>query len=125
LFYCKVPVWSPDGDQISFASDRFGNHDVFIVPAGGGEIRRLTHTSVDDVPTGFSPDGSDVYFASRRLGDPAATFFDGGISGQQLYAVPAAGGRERLVIPTPALAAQQDPEGGRFLYENIMSPEQP
>ena len=31
--YESSPVWSPDGKQIAFASDRFGNTDVFVMPA--------------------------------------------------------------------------------------------
>lgn len=125
LFYSKAPFWSPDGEYIAFSSDRFGKLDVFIVRATGGEIRRLTYTSVDDSPTGFSADGTLVYFSSRRLGDAVATFHDGGIIGLQLYAVPATGGRERLVIPTPAVGSRQDATGDRFIYESISSPEQP
>jgi tricorn protease len=30
------PVWSHDGRSIAFASDRYGNFDVFVMPAGGG-----------------------------------------------------------------------------------------
>lgn len=33
--YESNPVWSPDGKQIAFASDRFGNFDLFIMPADG------------------------------------------------------------------------------------------
>jgi len=35
-----MPVWSRDGRQIAFASDRYGNFDVFVIPAEGGEARR-------------------------------------------------------------------------------------
>ena len=30
------PVWSPDGKQIAFASDRMGSLDVFVVSKDGG-----------------------------------------------------------------------------------------
>jgi tricorn protease len=40
--YNGYPVWSHDGKTLAFASDRFGNFDVFIMPASGGEARRLT-----------------------------------------------------------------------------------
>src|SRR5215471_7080934 len=35
------PRFSPDGKWIAFSSARHGNHDVFVIPAGGGEARRL------------------------------------------------------------------------------------
>ena len=44
--YEANPVWSPDGKQIAFASDRNGNFDLFIMPADGGAARRLTYHSV-------------------------------------------------------------------------------
>src|SRR3954466_4968042 len=31
-----MPVWSHDGKSIAFASDRYGNFDVFVIPAAGG-----------------------------------------------------------------------------------------
>jgi Tol biopolymer transport system component len=31
-----MPVWSHDGKSIAFASDRYGNFDVFVMPATGG-----------------------------------------------------------------------------------------
>jgi len=36
------PVWSHDGKYIAFASNRYGNFDVFVMPAAGGEAKRLT-----------------------------------------------------------------------------------
>ena len=50
--YESSPVWSPDGKQIAFASDRFGNTDVFVMPANGGSARRLTTNSAFCVYTG-------------------------------------------------------------------------
>ena len=47
------PVWSRDGKQIAFASDRHGNLDVFVMPADGGKAKRLTYHSADDVPSDF------------------------------------------------------------------------
>src|SRR6476659_6292038 len=39
------PRFSPDGRWIAFSSNRYGNNDVFVVPATGGSPRRLTfHT---------------------------------------------------------------------------------
>src|SRR5690349_7600413 len=43
--YEFAPVWSHDGKSIAFASDRYGNFDVFVMPAGGGEAKRLTYHS--------------------------------------------------------------------------------
>ena len=43
--YESSPVWSPDGKQIAFASDRYGNADIFVMPAEGGSAKRLTMNS--------------------------------------------------------------------------------
>ncbi len=116
--YDTRPVWSPDGAMIAFASKPHGNLDVFVMPASGGRITRLTHHSADDLPCAFSPDGSSVYFSSPRLGSPQTILAGSYAESDQLYAVPAMGGRSRLVIPTPALEVSPDPAGQRLLYEN-------
>ena len=35
--YEFAPVWSHDGSKLAFASDRYGNFDVFVMPASGGK----------------------------------------------------------------------------------------
>ena len=42
--YEFAPVWSHDGKTIAFASDRYGNFDVFVMPASGGEAKRPPST---------------------------------------------------------------------------------
>jgi tricorn protease len=42
------PRFSPDGKWIAFSSDRNGNLDVFLMPAGGGTAKQLTSHSADD-----------------------------------------------------------------------------
>src|SRR4051794_9809034 len=37
------PRFSPDGNWIAFTGEYDGNVDVFVMPAGGGEPRRLTY----------------------------------------------------------------------------------
>ena len=39
--YECTPIWSPDGKQIAFASDRYGNFDVFVMPADGRQLYLL------------------------------------------------------------------------------------
>src|SRR5256885_742508 len=42
------PRFSPDGKWIAFSSARYGNNDVFVIPAEGGESKRLTYHSAAD-----------------------------------------------------------------------------
>lgn len=117
-YYSTRPVWSSDGSQIAFAAKRHGNLDVFVMPAAGGTVTRLTANSANDRPYAFSPDGKMIYFASDRLGSPESIHSGTYANSDQLYAVPAMGGRTRLVLPTPALEVSVNAGGDSMLYEN-------
>lgn len=88
------PVWSPDGSQIAFASDREGSMDVYVMPSDGGDIKRLTTHSSAEYPMAWS-DASTVVL--RRAGNPTVNnlAFPGGTF-YQLYAVSTQGGRQKL-----------------------------
>ena len=62
------PVWSPDGTKIAFASDRYGNNDVFVVDADGGRPKRITFNSGADIPSSWTLDGKSILL-QRRLDD--------------------------------------------------------
>jgi Tol biopolymer transport system component len=64
----RDPSWSPDGEQIAFASDRSGNYDIYIMNADGSGVRRLTFDTVDERRPRWSPDGRQVLFESGRDG---------------------------------------------------------
>ena len=70
--YESSPIWSPDGKQIAFASDRHGNADIFVMPAEGGPATRLTRHSASETPWAFSNDGKKVLF-SASIQDPATS----------------------------------------------------
>ena len=42
------PVWSPDGSQVVFQSDRDGNFEIYVMDVDGSNPRRLTHNSAGD-----------------------------------------------------------------------------
>ena len=63
------PRFSPDGKSIAFSSNRYGNNDVFVIPATGGPAKQLTFHSGNDEVVGWTRDGKSVVFrASRGLG---------------------------------------------------------
>ena len=52
------PHFSPDGTLIAFTGEYDGNRDVYVIPAAGGEPRRLTWHPASDEVVGWIPDGS-------------------------------------------------------------------
>ena len=111
------PVWSPDGKQIAFASDRNGNFDLYVMSSQGGTARRLTFHSNAEIPSAFTPDGDYVLF-SASIQDPAASALFPKSGMTELYRVPVSGGRTEQVLATPAESVCYDPSGAAFYYQD-------
>ncbi len=88
--YDAFPVFSPDGTTLAFASNRYGDEDIFLMPTEGGAPTRLTFASSTDRPGAFSPDGQTLYFASRRLFDFPM--------GAQIQQIPVSGGTPSRLV---------------------------
>lgn len=59
-------VWSPDGQQLAFVSNRDGNQELYVVHADGSGLRRLTHDDGYDTASAWSPDGRWLAFNTNR-----------------------------------------------------------
>ncbi|MBK9240741.1 MAG: PD40 domain-containing protein [Acidobacteria bacterium] len=64
------PRLSPDGRWVAFSSDRYGNNDVFIIPAAGGEPKQLTYATTPDTVLNWTPDGKGIMVATSRAVSP-------------------------------------------------------
>lgn len=110
-----MPVWSKDGKSIAFASDRYGNFDVFVMPAIGGEAKRLTFHSANDFPTDFSPDGKKIIFQSSRMQNAENMQFP---RTEQLYSVSVEGGQAQMILDLNAEHARYSPDGSMIVYQD-------
>ena len=111
------PVWSHDGKHIAFASNRYGNFDVFVIPATGGKATRLTYHSSSDMPSDFSKDNKTVLFTSSRLDNAKNQQFPSGVLAE-LYEVPSDGGRVKQVLTTPAHDAKFSPDFKKLIFHD-------
>lgn len=66
--YDTHPIWSPDGQQIAFASARQGSMDIYIVSKDGGVPKRLTTHSGNETPVTFS-DATHILFKANLMPD--------------------------------------------------------
>ncbi|HMP86071.1 MAG TPA: peptidase S41, partial [Lacibacter sp.] len=120
-----MPVWSRDGKTIAFASDRYGNFDVFAIPATGGSPTRLTTHSANDYPYDFSPDGSQVIFGSGRHTVASNVRFPSPRLFQELYQVPVQGGRSVLLSAAGVENARYNSDGSMLVYQDRKGYEDP
>ncbi|MBD5233847.1 MAG: peptidase S41 [Bacteroidales bacterium] len=118
--YESSPIWSPDGKSIAFASDRYGNFDIFLVPAAnpGVQWKRLTFNSTSEIPEAFTPDGKAVLFTAA-IQDPASSALYPSARMSEVYSVPVAGGAPTQILATPARSISWAPDGKSFLYQDV------
>lgn len=115
--------FSPDGKSIAFTGQYDGNTEVFLMAAGGGVPKRLTHTATlgrDDVSDRMGPnnivmawthDGESIVFRSRMR---SFNSFNG-----RLYSVPKSGGlADELPLPRAGFCSFS-PDDKKLAYNRI------
>ncbi len=120
-----MPVWSHDGKKIAFASDRFGNFDVFVIDADGGEPARLTYNSAADYPWDFSPDNSKVIFGTARNDIASSIRFPVAPVFKKLYEVPVKGGRSVMISSAGMENAHYNSKGNDIIFQDNKGFEDP
>src|SRR5579871_3680937 len=100
-------VWSPDGKQIVFASDRGGNNNLYILDVKTKATRQLTQSATTEHSPAFSPDGKQIAFLR-------------GYDGAELCLVSAAGGETRVLVHDPEIgAAYWSPDSQWIAYARL------
>jgi tricorn protease len=109
--------------MIAFTGQYDGNTEVFTIPSGGGEPRRVTYTATlgrDDVadrmgPNNivmtWTPDGKNILYRSRRYSFNA---FRG-----QLFTVPSSGGLSSEIPLTNGGFCSYSPDGKKLAFNRV------
>ena len=78
-----TPVWSPDSKWLAFSkSDITRTTDIYLIPATGGEEKKVTFESFGESNPRFSVDGRKLFFTRND-----STGQGGGTPSVQLYSV--------------------------------------
>jgi tricorn protease len=86
-----TPHFSTDGQWIAFVAKDEGHPEVYVMPAEGGEPRRLTYQAAARVRVvGWTPDGKSVIYASTAACPPREIWLwrvplEGGLPQQYPY----------------------------------------
>jgi tricorn protease len=103
------PKFSPDGQWIAFTASYDGNPEVYVIPSGGGQPRRLTFHPTNDIVLGWTPDSKNVLFRSDRLTAPPQRT-------TRLFTVSVQGGSAK-VLPVPrGDLTTFSPDGNKIAY---------
>ncbi len=98
------PRWSPDGESIAFATTRYGDGEIYVVAASGGEPRRVTQSRAIERSPSWSIDGKSLYFASNRSG------------GFEIWKMPVSGGEPVRITRGGGGEAFEAPDGAGLFY---------
>ncbi|MBV9028309.1 MAG: PD40 domain-containing protein, partial [Candidatus Eremiobacteraeota bacterium] len=112
---CSYPRLSPDAQWIAFTSTDEGNPELYVMPAQGGEPRRLTFLGSTVLwASCWSEDGNDVYFCANPT-----TWYEGET---RLFAIGKGGGTPRELELGHARSLSRGPRGRIAIGRNAADP---
>lgn len=82
--HIDTPRWSPDGQWIAFRNNQLRERGLYIIPATGGETRRITDQAHGVF--GWTADSSALMYVERLE------------SNWGIFAIPLTGGQEELIV---------------------------
>ena len=108
------PVWSPNDQQVAAASSLYGGTSVAVAPSIGGESRRVTHGTGQELPVSWHADNDHLDYVSFGAEGKWAGYVVSTRSGKTVRAVPGES-RPHIAIPSPdgRHVAVQISDGGR------------
>jgi len=106
---CRVnlPRWSYDGLKITFSARLYGNSDIFIVNAEGGEPVQITRDHSRELTSSFSHDGQWIYYTSNKQ------------EKLQILKKPIDGGAAILVSSNGGYRPTESADGQTVFYEKV------
>ncbi len=105
------PLFSPDGQNIVFSSDRGGSTQLYLMPTQGGTARQLTFTSARDTVRGFTADGQGLVVT--RTTDRGYHYSQS----RRVYVLDIAGKLPpRLLLDVGVSSAALSPDGNSLLF---------
>ncbi len=100
--------WSPDAQQLVFASNVDGDYDLYLIQVSGGDSTALTNNDADDRHPAWSPTDSVIVFASDQASPGELEIWRISPNGQNL---------KRLTeAENSSFAPSWSPDGGSIVF---------
>ncbi|HVU85168.1 MAG TPA: hypothetical protein VHC50_10020, partial [Puia sp.] len=123
--YNGYPVWSHDGKKIAFASDRYGNFDIYVMQNDGSGVSRLSFNSDRDIPYDFTADDQQIVFGSDRHDVYTSVRFPVDFLFMKLFEVPVKGGRSIMLNSAGTEYLHYNAKGDKFIFQDRKGYEDP